>query len=102
MVTTSTNGYLEIWDLINKHIVKFLYLIGCNLKNIIQWNERYIIVVDSSNNFFYIIDIFELKAITKIGGIYTKDILCIKKIKDKKFGECLLSSGYDNCIHLWN
>ena len=100
LITTSTNGYIEIWDLINKNLIKYLYLKGYNIKNCIQWNERYIIVIES-NRCFLIIDIFNLKVISKISGLYTKNILCVKKIKDKKYDECLVSCGYDNCIHLW-
>ena len=101
LVTTSTNGCIEIWDLINKNLVKYLNLKESNLKKVIQWNYRYIIVVDCSNNGFLIVDLFQLKIICKVNGVYNKNILCIKKINHNKYGECLISNGFNNSINLW-
>ena len=101
LVAISTNGYIEIWNLNYKYLVNNIYLKGCNLKNGLQWNMKYMIVVDCGNKCFFIIDIIQLKVISKICGIYTNSITCIKKIKNNKFGECLLSGGYNNCINLW-
>lgn len=45
---SSTNGYVNIWDLYNKKIIKVIEIDKSWLMNIIQWSDKYIIVADNS------------------------------------------------------
>ena len=99
LCSSCQNGYINIWDLINKEIVKIINTYGGKLYHIIQWNEKYIIVADRNNKSFKIVDI-ELGKV--ISNIKTKrfDIICIKKIKHPFYGESLISAG-SRYIDLW-
>jgi len=101
LCSSSSNGYINIWDLYNKKIFKIINTNKCKLAHIIEWNNKYIIVVDVNNKSFKIIDLDENKIISDIGGQHTKDATCIKKIYHPIYGESLLSCGRDKCIKLW-
>jgi len=101
LCTSSTNGYIHIWDLYNKNIFKVINTNNCSLYHIIQWNSKYIIVADYDNKCFKIINL-ENDAIKDIGLQHTKEVVCVKKIYDDKYGELLLSGSNDNTIKLWN
>ena len=87
----STNGYINIWDLYNKIAVKIIYFNNYYFTDVIQWNEKYIIVIDSSNNNCGIIDIEKEKMISNIKS--KDDFWCIKKIYHQNYGESLITSG---------
>jgi len=97
---SSTNGYINIWDLYNKNIFKIINTNGCFLMHIINWDNKYIIVADLKNCSFKIIDIDVEKIIT---NIRQKDcVVSIKKIYHPIYGESLLSAARDNTIILWS
>ena len=101
LCSSSTNGYIHIWDLYNKNIFKVINTNNCYLMHIIQWNSKYIIVADYDNKCFKIINL-ENENIADIGQQHTKEVVCIKKIHDDKYGELLLSASNDKSIKLWN
>jgi len=100
LLSCSTNGYINIWDLYNKKIYKTINLNNCQLMSIIEWNDKYVLVSDFQNS-IEILDIRKLKIVHKIKGEHTKNIKCIKKIYHPTYGESLLSSGKDYKIDLW-
>ena len=51
-----------------KKIFKIINAKNSNLAHIIQWNNKYIIVADTNNKSFKIIDIEESKVISNIEG----------------------------------
>ena len=57
LCSSSSNGYINIWDLYNKIIFKVINTNGCKLAHIIEWNKKYIIVADYDNKTFKIIGI---------------------------------------------
>ena len=63
LCSSSTNGYINIWDLYNKNIFKIINTNNCFLYHIIEWNNKYIIVADLLNKSFKIIDLDENKII---------------------------------------
>ena len=75
--------------------------VGSCLFHIIQWNNRYVIVADSNNKTFKIINI-DNKNISNIHAQHTQEVICIKKINHPKYGESLLSAANDNTIKLWS
>ena len=101
LCSSSSNGYINIWDLYNKKIFKIINTNKCKLAHIIQWNDKYIIVADVNNNSFKIIDLEENKIISDIGGQHTDRVISIKKVYHPIYGESLLSSSIDKTIKLW-
>ena len=101
MCSSSSIGYINIWDLYNKKISKIINTNKCELAHIIQWNDKYIIVADVNNKSFKIIDLDENKIISDIGGQHIDKVNCIKKIYHPIYGESLLSAGNDKTIKLW-
>ena len=69
--------------------------------HIIQWNNKYIVVADSWNNCFKIINL-ENGKIKDIGKQHTDNVKCIKKIYHPKHGESLISAANDETIPLWS
>jgi len=101
LCSSSSNGYINIWDLYNKNIFKAINTNNCNLYHIIQWNNKYIIVADGENKCFKIINL-ENEIIKDIEKQHTNYVICIKKIYHPKYGESLLSAADDNIIKLWS
>jgi len=98
---STTNGYINIWDLYNKNIFKVINTNNCYLYHIIQWNNKYIIVADCDNKCFKIINL-ENEIIKDIKKQHTSGVKCIKKIYHPKYGESLLSADSDDTIKLWS
>ena len=101
LCTSSTNGFINIWNLYNKKLSKYINIDKCKLAHIIQWNDIYLIVADVNNKSFKIISLEENKVIANIKTQHTDDIVCIKKIYHPIYGESLLSTGRDKTIKLW-
>ena len=101
LCSSSSNGYINIWDLYNKTIFKIINTYNCELYHIIEWNSKYIIVADCNNKSFKIIDLEENKIICDINGEHNGNVKCIKKINHPLYGESLLSVAKDNTIKLW-
>ena len=101
LCTSAQNGYINIWDLYEKKIFKVIRTYQCQLLHIIQWNNKYIIVADSLNKSFKIIDLKIDKVISDISGKDSGNVICVKKVNHPIYGEALLTSGFDNTIKLW-
>ena len=98
---SSTNGYINIWDLYERKIFKRIYIEASYLIYIIPWNEKYLIVADYSNCSFKVIDFESGKIISDIGGQNEGKVICVKKIFHPIYGESLLSASEDKTIKLW-
>ena len=57
LYSSSINGYINIWDLYNKNLIKTIDANGSNLSCIIKWNDNFIIVGYFLNRTFKIIDL---------------------------------------------
>ena len=101
LCTSAQNGYINIWDLYEKKLFKVIRTNQGQLLHIIQWTNKYIIVADSLNKSFKIIDLKIDKAISNIGGKHTGNVICVKKVNHPIYGEALLTSGYDKTLKLW-
>ena len=100
LCSSSSNGYINIWDLYNKNIYKVINTNGCYLANIIKWNKKYIIVADYNNKSFKIIDI-DNDSIYDVNTDHNDKLACIKKINHPKYGESLFTAARDKIIKLW-
>ena len=99
---SSTDGFINIWDLYNKSIFKRINTYKSWLMHIIEWNNKYIIATDLNNNLIKIIDLYKNEVIKAIPTKHIDGIKSIKKIYHPNYGECLLSAGRDKTIKLWN
>ena len=101
LCTSSQNGFVHIWDLYNQKIFKIINMNKCNLLNIIEWDSKYIIVADSWNKSFKIIDLKNYKVISEIKSQRNENLISIKKIVHPIYGNSLLSASSDKTIELW-
>ena len=105
LVSSSSKGYIHIWNLYEKEIIKVINLNiknECKLSHIIEWNEKYIIVADVENKSLKIIDRENNYSINDINTDHNdKDLISIKKVYHPIYGEALLSAGRDSVIKLW-
>ena len=100
LCSSSSNGYVNIWDLYEKILFNVFNTNGCRLAHIIEWNSKYIIVADRYNRSFKIIDI-KNKTINDINSKNTDELISIKKIFHPIYGESLLTASRDRTIKLW-
>lgn len=69
----------------------------------IHFCDNYIIFADSNKErAFKILEMNNLKLISKIGGKHTSPILCIKEIEHSEYGKCIITSGTDKSIIIWS
>ena len=102
LCTSSSNGFINIWDLYSKNLFKVISLDGALLTDIIQWNEKYGIVCHFYRKHFFIIDLENYKIINKGDEVHDGYIKCIKKIYHPVYGESLLSADEKRNILLWS
>lgn len=100
LCSSSYNGFINIWDLYKKGIVKAIDT-KCILCHIIPWNEKYVIAADFENKSFIVVDLDEKNIYNDYEVEHTMEVKCVKKILHPNFGECLLTAGRDNIIKLW-
>ena len=101
LLVSSSNGYIDVWDLFNKTLYISININGSRYMDIIQWNEKYTIATDYENKSINIIDLTQMKVIGNISGKGIVSVKKIKKINHPKYGHGILSSGYDNYLKLW-
>ena len=101
LVCSTSNGYIVMWDLIDKSLINHIQISKVELYNIIQWNEKYALISGGSTK---LIKIFDLEKFEEIGNINTNhrsNVNCIKKINNPLYGQALLSCGNDHKIKLY-
>jgi len=99
LIDSCQNGFISIW---NFHLGILLHKIniGYNyLEGICLWNEKYIFVGGGDSS-IKLIEIQNGLIIKSLKG-HNENVLSIKKIFHKKFGECLISQGNDGNMKLW-
>ena len=102
LLVSSNNGYIEIWNLFNKTIFYSILINKTKLMDIIQWNNKYVIITDYENQSIKIIDIIQNKIIANVSSNEIISVKKIKKINNSKYGQGILSSGNDNLLKLWS
>ena len=59
------------------------------------------VVIDDTHNAINIIDLKQDKVISNTNYRHKESVRCVKRIKHKIYGECLLTGGDDYSIKLW-
>ena len=101
LYSNSIEKYIYIYNLNQKILVKTINVEGWSLYKIIEWDERYLIIIDSYKKVLKIIDIKQGKVISCLSNIHSVGITSLKKITHPVYGESLLTCGKDNKIKLW-
>jgi len=86
-------SYIRIWDLVNKEMYKQINYDGKKGREILPWNNKYVIIAFEGG--FHIIDIEEGKLVKKmkLDNTYVEGV---KKLKGSKLNECIMMSISDN------
>ena len=100
LVSSSSNGFINIWDLYDKKVSNTFNIYGCKLAHIIQWNAKYFIIAERENKMIKIIDT-EKNVISEIKSGHKNELISVKKILHPIYGESLLTSSRDKKIKLW-
>ena len=92
------DGFIRIW---NFHHGNLLCKINTNMKvcSLCLWNYKYLIS-GSLDGKILIIDLLNQIVIKTIEG-HKNWINCIRKFKNNKYGECLITQGFDDQIQIW-
>ena len=100
LCSSSSNGYINIWDLYDKKLFKTFNTKGCRLAHFIEWNKKYFIVADRYNKSVKIIDT-EKNLIFDVNSKHSDELISVKKILHPIYGESLLTASRDRTIKLW-
>jgi len=103
---TSTNwSEICIWNLISKELVKTIKVSvkydNIRLYGLLLWNENHLVSIDDTHNAIIIIDLKQDKVISSTNYKHKESVRCVKRLKHKIYGECLLTGGDDYTIKLW-
>ena len=101
LFVNSIEKNIYVYNLNQKILVNTINVGGWSLYNIVQWNNKYIIVIDSYKKLLKIVDINQGKSISCYSNIHSVGITSLKKIIHPLYGESILTSGKDNKIKLW-
>ena len=100
LIESCYDGNIRIWDF---HLAKLLIKINVSkdqLNGICLWNSNYLLV-GCDDNSIKVIDLISKKVISKLKK-HISIVLTLKKIIHPKYGECLISQGFDiGQIKLW-
>ena len=93
------DGFIRIWDFHLGELLKKINTGNKCLCDICLWNEKYLIASYKGKS----IKIVEMKNGTVNATLNNINIVGIKKIVHKIYGECLLTQGFgDTHIKIWN
>ena len=101
LYSCSMNGIINIWDLHQKILINSIFINNNFLSQIIQWNEKYIIIINGNKNNISVLDLESGIIISQIFARHEKGIMNIKKVVHPIYGESLLSCGLEGDIFIW-
>ena len=100
IIESSWNGKIRIWNFHSGELLKKMELKYAQIREICLWDENYLFL-GCDDNKIKLLNLNEQKEIKSFNG--HKDwILSIKKVLHPKYGECLISQGYEkDQIKMW-
>ena len=99
MIESCCDGNIRIWDFHSGNLLNKILVSNYLLKGLCLWNKDYLFV-GCGDNQIKLIDLNNGKTINSLKG-HNGYVLTLKKIFHPKYGEFLLSQGYDNNIIFW-
>ncbi len=101
LIESCKDGFIRIFNFNEGNLIKKIKVSNLYLVSICLWNENYLFVGCGDKN-IKLVGIKEGKSVKKFEG-HKNSVVCVKKIIHPKFGECLVSQGYENNqIKLWS
>ena len=100
LIESCYDGNIRIWNFHTGELINKIQISNNWLYGICVWNESYLLVGCSDKT----IKLMELKDgfISKNMKGHDNSVLTIKKLKHPKYGDCLLSQGYnEDQIRIW-
>ena len=101
-ISSCTTGGILIIDLEDMQILgKMKIFDDCNLYNIVQWDEKYLLLLDSKNNKILVMDLKDNRIISKMAF---KELYCpryMKKVIHPVYGEALLTVDINYNLNLF-
>ena len=101
LCTGSWNGFVRIWDLIEKTQINCVRTKYCELYHIIFWSNKFAIIANKFIRSINMINIETMEIVTNIKNENLNGIKCIKKIIHPLFGESLLTCSENGDINLY-
>ena len=96
----SSDGFIRIW---NFHHGNLLCKISTNEKicSLCLWNNKYLFsgTIDGK---IILIDLINQVVVKTIDKAHKNWVNCIKKFKNNKYGECLVTQGFDEQIQIYS
>lgn len=102
LISCSYNGSIDIWDLFDKKLLKFLNINRARLYSIIKWNKNYFIAGDFNKGGIYIVDLESFKIVGLIKNKNIKNIISLKKMNHPIYNESILILNDEGIINLWS
>jgi len=100
LIESSNDGYIRIWNFHSALLLNKIEISNQGLNGLCFIQEDYIFVACEDKT-IKLIEINEGKILTSLKG-HNKEVITIKKIFHPKFGDCLISQGFDDSpIILW-
>ena len=100
LIESSKDGIIRIYDFNSTDLLKKIRVSNLYLVSICIWKDNYLFVGCGDKN-IKLVEISEGKITKKLNG-HSNSVTTIKKIFHPKYGECLISQGYENNqIKLW-
>ena len=99
LIESCFDGIIRIWNFHSGELLNKLFVDSNCLYGICLWNNEYLFV-GCRNRTIKLIDLNERLIKSEFKG-HNNYVLTIKKVIHPKYGECLISQGYDDGIKLW-
>ena len=100
IIESCEDGKIRIWNFNSGELMNKINVSSKSLYGICLWNKEYLFV-GCSDNIIKLVDLNKNIIINNLKG-HDNKVVTLKKINHPKYGECLLSQGYENDkIKLW-
>ena len=100
LISSCDDGILRIWEFLSGKLLKKIDISEKKLRSICLLNENYAFVGCLDNTIKLIEINEEGKTIMTLSG-HNDKVCTVKKIILPKYGECIFSQGFDDCIKIW-
>ena len=101
LFSSTSNGYLVIWDLLSKTNIFYIKISPVELYNTVLWNNNCFIISGGRNQNFIIFNIDYGQIVGTIQIEKSSNINCVKKIVHPIYGESIITSGNDHKIRIF-
>ena len=101
LFSSTSNGYLVIWDLLSKTNIFYIKISPVELYNTVLWNNNCFIISGGRNQNFIIFNIDYGEVVGTIQIEKSSNINCVKKIVHPIYGESIITSGNDHKIRIF-